>query len=182
MIQEKIARGDLLFHSSHGLCRVDELMKENHAGKEVLCYSLVPKVATRAKARFIIEGASLRTSGFHPLISTKEANKILDYLAAGKAEAAPPGRDAKSGHGLVQEHHAWSLAKEILFFCSQDLEAKNKSKRQALERSIKGLVGEFSFVFKITSKEAADKIQKCLRGIAKTNPVILGILDQAGTN
>lgn len=182
MIQEKIARGDLFFHSSHGLCRVDELMKENHAGKEVLCYSLVPKVATRAKARFIIEGASLQASGFHPLVTVPEANKILDYLSKGKVSEISPANELAAQSRSSQSNHLWGLASEILSSCGQDLEGKNKKRRQILERAVKGLVGEFAFVFKVTSQDAAAKIRKCLKNVSKTNPLVLTLLDQAGAN
>ncbi len=182
MIQEKIVLGDLLYHSAHGLCRVNELIKENHTDKKVLRYALVPKVATRMRARFVIESPSMQASGFHHLVSVNEANEILEYLAAGETEVIPSGSEAKAERHSTQENHPWNLAKEILSSCGQDFEAKNKRKLQALERSVKGLVGEFAFVFKITAKETAVKIRKCLRGISKINPLVLSMLEEAGSN
>lgn len=182
MAQGKIALGDLLYHSAHGLCRVNELINENRAGKKTLHYALVPKVATRSKMRFIIEGTSLQSSGFHPLVSVKEANKILDYLTTRKAKTAASGSGQKPGGAFAQDYSAWGFAEKILFLCSQDFEGKNKRNRQELERSAKGLIGEFASVFKITLKEASEKIQKCLRSMRKINPVVFNILEQAGEN
>jgi len=42
---EKIVQGDLLYHSVHGLCRVNEVIKQNPANKDV-SYSIVPKLPT----------------------------------------------------------------------------------------------------------------------------------------
>ena len=46
MIKEEIVEGDLLYHAVHGVCRVKEIIKQKQAGKEVIYYSLVPKVAS----------------------------------------------------------------------------------------------------------------------------------------
>lgn len=182
MSKRKVALGDLLYHSTHGLCRVNQLINENRGGQETLCYVLVPKIATRAKTRFVIEDTSLQASGFHPLVSVREANKILDYLTAGEIETVDSNSDQKLGETFIQDHNALGFAKKILILCRQDFEGKNKRSRQALERSTKGLVGEFAYVFKITLKEASEKIQKCLRNISKVNPLVFSILEQVGGN
>jgi hypothetical protein len=48
-----------------------------------------------------------------------------------------------------------------------------------LEQSIKGLVGEFAFVFKVTLKEAAAKIEKSLGKLTKTVPLLQTVLTDA---
>ncbi len=171
---QKIGQGDLLYHAVHGLCRVDEIMNENQSGKEVLRYSLVPKVANnKMKVRFVLAGADLETSGFHGLISLKEANKILEYLEAGDiaAESSPRPKD-----------QAWELAKVILSFSRENWEVKDQRKRQMLERSAKGLVGELAFVFKTTLKEAAVKVRKSLGDGSKINLSVLTALAHASEN
>ncbi|MBI4388232.1 MAG: hypothetical protein HY582_04245 [Candidatus Omnitrophica bacterium] len=178
-VEEKIVRDDLMYHSAHGLCRVNELIKENRSGKEVLCYALVPKVATRNKVRFVVADSDLGISGFHPLVSVKEADEILEYLKAGDITAIPGNGEPKVASRFAQENHPWKLAEELLSFSNAGVEIKDKRKRQVLERSIKGLVEELALVFQITLKETATKIRKCLGSLSGISPLILGALEQA---
>ena len=180
MMQEKIVRGDLMFHSAHGVCRVNDLIKEDCSGKEVLSYSLVPKMATRMKVRFVIADSDLEISGFHHLVSIKEANEILEYLKAGDVTTAQSADKLEIDDRSIQENHPWSLAKGILSSSYQELNVRDQRKRQVLSRAAKGLVEELAFVFKITFKEAAVKIRKCLAGISRVNPLVLSALEQAG--
>jgi hypothetical protein len=180
MIQEKIVRHDLLYHSAHGLCRVNELIKENHSGKEVLRYSLVPRLATKMKVRFVIQESDMEASGFHPLVPLKEANKILGYLKAGDATAGPFGGGAQDTGRSMKKGRAWCLAQEILASSHQHWDPKDKKARQLVEHSVKGLVGELACVFKLTLQETAARIRQCLGGAAKINPWVLDALEQAG--
>ena len=162
-----ITEGDLLYHAVHGLCRVVEIDKQKEAGKETLSYSLVPKAAGRMKTRFIIGAAGMEESGFHTLASLKEANKILGYLK-------------KPASTLVGQNQAWDFAKTIRLFSHEKFEAKDQRKRQQLERSVRGLVGEFSLIFKISLKETATRIQKSLGSAPRVNPAVLVAIEQAG--
>lgn len=178
MIQEKIVRDDLLYHSAHGLCQVNEVIKEKRAGKEVFCYSIVPKATAKMRVRFIIADSDMETSGFHPPISTKEANEILKYLKA--QDAADSSENAsKAARYPIQENHPWSLAKGILSFSCEDSEIKDQRKLQMLRRFAKGLVEELAFVLKISLKEMAMRIRKCLGSISKINPLVLDALERA---
>ena len=178
--QEEIVQGDLLYHAVHGLCRVSEIVKRNQSGKETLCYSLVPKVGNKMKVRFIIAVAGMEDSGFHGLISVKQANEILDYLKSGDSAAIPSGVEPKEPFSAVPENQTWDLAHMIWSFSHNHLEVKDQKKRQQLERSVKGLVGELAFVFKMTLKEAAARIQKSLGNVSKINPAVLLALAHAG--
>ncbi len=174
MIQVKVSQGDLLYHAVHGLCRVDDLLKENQAGKETLSYSLVPKVANRMKERFIITSTDLQESGFHVLISLKEANEILACLQSGKMENKRLAESAS-----CSENQVWDLAKDIWSFSRETLEIKDHKKRQTLERSAKGLIRELAYVLQITLKETAAKVRKCLGDTPKINPTVLVALVRA---
>lgn len=167
MVQEEIVPGSLLYHEVHGLCRVDRLIKQNQSGKEVLSYSLLPKIASKMKVRFVIAASDVETSGFHSLVSIKEANQILDYLKTKNAT-------------LVTENKTWGLAQTILSFSHDEFAAKDQRKRQILERSAKGLVGELAFVLKWTTKETAEKLLKNLETASKINASIRVALTNAG--
>ena len=171
MIQEEIVEGDLLYHAVHGICRVDEVNKQKESGKQVLRYSLVPNTANRMKARFIITASDMKISGFHELVSVKEANKILDYLKVG-----PSATDSSSN----RKNQIWDMARAILTFAHEKFEAQDQRKRQTLERSARGLIGELAYVFKISLKEAAEKVQKSLGKPSKVNPSVLVALLHAG--
>jgi len=172
MKKAKIANGDLLYHSTHGLCRVERVTRPSSS--EGLSYSLVPKVAHRMKSRFVISAADMELSGFHELVSPKEANKILHYLKAGNDNGHPA-----TGTEAPAEEQAWGLARSLQAFAHDKFEAKDQRKRQALERSARGLVGELSCVFKTTLKKTADRIQKSL-GRTRINPSVLSALTLAG--
>lgn len=180
MIQRKIAQGDLLYHTFHGLCRVDEVDKQNQSGREVLRYSLVPKVASKMKVRFIIMSTDMKASGFHAPISLKEANEILEYLEVGDIAAIPSGIQAEAASSSAPENQAWDLARAVLSFSCESLEVKDQRKRKLLEDSVKGLVRELAFVFKVTLKETAARVRKSLGATPKVNPSILVALLRAG--
>jgi len=173
MKKEKIANGDLLYHPIHGLCRVERVTRSSP--QEGISYSLVPKVATKMKARFVISAADLAVSGFHGLVSPREANKILHYLKAGNGKGQP-GIDSSAD----LQDQAWGLARSLQTFAHDKFEAKDQRKRQALERSAKGLVGELSCVFKLTLKKTADRVLKNLGPTSRINPSVLSALALAG--
>jgi len=168
MKKEKIKNGDLLYHPVHGLCRVERVLPPSSPGTGP-SYSLVPKIAAKMKSRFVIAATDLEVSGFHNLISRQEANKILLYLSKKRAEAAP-GFQAQ----------AWTLAQTILTFAHEKFEAKDQRKRQALERSAKGLVGELSCVLNLTLQKTAERLQKSLGRPPQVNPSVLSALALAG--
>lgn len=173
MIREKLVRDGLMYHSAHGLCRIDRIMKESREGKEVLCYALVPKTYSRMKVRFVIADADIEASGFHPLISPAEANKILDYLKAGDMAADFKDITPEAGLAFELSSHPWGLAKGILTFSRHTPEIKDQKKRQTLERFARGLVEEFAIVFKTTTKESSTQILRSLGNRAKINPLVL---------
>ena len=164
MKPKKISPGDLFYHAVHGLCRVDQVMKEDPKNPS---YSLVPKAPTKTKVRFVIRASDLEISGFHELISLKEANKILDYLKAGDLKANSNG------------DQTWGLAKAILTSSQEPIDSKDARKRQIVERSARGLVGELAFVMKMSLKDVATNIQKSLGNPSKISPLVVAALSHA---
>ncbi|PIQ86392.1 MAG: hypothetical protein COV74_04860 [Candidatus Omnitrophica bacterium CG11_big_fil_rev_8_21_14_0_20_45_26] len=173
MSTEKFVRDDLLYHSAHGLCRIDGLTKETQAGKEIFRYSLVPKKINKSKMRFVIADADLAASGFHRLISVKEANAIMAYLKNGDHAQIP----SESEFG--RENHPWKLAESLLSSSAAGVQVKDQKKRQTLERSVRGLVEELALVFKINLKEMVDRILKSLGSVSKINPLVLAAFKHA---
>ena len=175
MKKEKLANGDLLYHPIHGLCRIERVTRPSPSGQEGLSYSLVPKITARMKSRFVIAAKDLEISGFHGLVPRSEANKILRYLKVGNGKS----RSAADSSSNLQDQ-AWGLARALQTFAYDKFEAKDQRKRQALERSAKGLVGELSCVFKLTLKKTADRVLKNLGHTSRINPSVLSALALAG--
>ncbi len=175
MKKEKIANGHLLYHPVHGLCRIERVTQPGPYDQRGPSYSLVPKIATKMKARFVISAADLEISGFHGLVSPKEANKILHYLKSGNGKGRPRTEPSQN-----LQDQAWGLARTLQTFAYDKFEAKDQRKRQALERSAKGLVGELSCVFKLTLKKTADRVLKNLGHGSRINPSVLSALALAG--
>ena len=172
-----LERGDLLYHGVHGLCRVDEITKQNEAGKTALYYSLVPKTVNRMKVRFVISAADIKVSGFHTPITSKEADKILSYLKAGRAQKTLP-EQLEPGSSANQDQ-VWVTANQLLALARGNSEAKDHRRHQTFENSAKGLVGELALVYKIALKEAAEKVRRSLGEVSKINPVVLAVLARA---
>jgi len=168
MSQKELVPGNLLFHAVHGACRVDGIVNERRSGREERCYSLVPNTANRMKVRFVVSVVDIQASGFHAPVSSGEAREILEYLKAGDLTATP------------DKEEAWALARAILSSQHDKPELKDARKRQALERSAKGLVGELAFVFKVSLKDAAASVQKSLGNVSQISPTVLAALAQAG--
>lgn len=160
-MKEAIVKNDLLFHAVHGLCRVTAVVPQ--AQSRELGYSLLPVSSNRAKIRFMIPESSLENSGFNKLISTKEADAILDYFKTGEREGPECSQ-------------AWDLAVLIRTESCNKEPVKDGRKRQKLEHSVKGLAGELAFVLEKTLKEIAERIQRNLGSIPKINPFILSTL------
>ncbi len=166
MIQKKLTRQDLLFHPVHGLCRIDEITKQDRAGTGVLCYSLVPKVKTPMQVRFVIAAPDMEASGFHKVISAKTAHKILRYLKTG--DNLPHTTD-----------QTWALAQNIRSFSKDKMKMKDQRKRQRLEVSVKGLVAELAWTFKTPLKATAQRIQKNMDSNSRRNPLVLAAFSHA---
>ncbi|MBI3313910.1 MAG: hypothetical protein HYZ83_06720 [Candidatus Omnitrophica bacterium] len=163
-MKETIVKDDLLFHSVHGLCRVSAVVQSGQS-KET-SYALLPVLINRAKVRFVVPESSLESSGFSKLISSREADAILDYFKTGKKA------DSKCSQAWEQAVWIWSESynKDSL---------KDARKRQKLERSVRGLSGELAYVLKMTVKEIAEKIRKNLGPVSQINPLVLTVLANA---
>ncbi|HNX68260.1 MAG TPA: hypothetical protein PLL75_01190 [Candidatus Omnitrophota bacterium] len=165
MKSSKIVEGDLLFHAAHGLCRVERLIGRDRAGKTP-GYSIVPRTMSRMKVRFLVPASDLEVSGFHRIVSRKAANKILDYLKSGRTDTE-------------ETDQAWVLARNILSFSADKLKTRDQRKRQLLEHSVRGLVGELACSFKITLREAVSKVEKSLMKMSKSDPLVFAALERA---
>lgn len=168
---EPIVADDLLYHAVHGLCRV-EAVNNPRSSAEKLSYTLVPAASdNRMKIRFTVPQKDLPASGFHPPISLKEANKIMEYLKSKRGAASAGSLPAVQGSPA--QNDAWGFAQVIQSSSAVDkMGMRDQRRRQLIEHSVKGLVGELSFVMEKTIQEIVADIRKTLGNPAKLNPQI----------
>ena len=176
MMTKKLAyqRGCLLYHSSHGPCRVRDIIKQTQAGKDQYYYSLESKQPRFRGAKFLIDSNQVETSGFHPAISSKEAKRILDYLKTSDPKDRGLGKDQpKEILRLIQENAPWSFARVVLIFSRENDGKGAKGKREMLGRAAKGLLFELSFALEISEEEGLSKMKQSLKRNSRVNPWVI---------
>ncbi len=167
-------RGSLLYHSSHGPCRVKDVIKQTQAGKDQYYYSLESKQTRFRGAKFLIDSSQVETSGFHPAISRQEANKILDYLGTND----PDDRELGIGQPkiiltLIEGNTPWTFSRVVLIY-SREKDGKGaKGKREMLMRAAKGLIYELSFALEIPEDEALSRMKKALKRSSRVNAWVI---------
>lgn len=160
-IKDAILKDDLLFHSVHGLCRVQGVTLATRS--EETSYALLPVSTNRAKVRFVIPQSSMENSGFRKLMTRKEAQAILDYFKS------KTKKDSECGQ-------CWMMAATIVAESGSKDFLKDARRRQAVERAVKGLCAELAFVLDATVSEIAGRIQKNLGPVASIHPLVLAAL------
>ncbi len=156
--------GNLLYHSSHGPCRVKEVIKQMQGGKEQFYYSLESKQTRFKGARFLIDIHQVETSGFHPAISAKEANKIMEFLRCGELDELATGAEQpKVVLSLIEQNNSWAFARVLLIYALEKDGKAAKGKREMLTRAVRGLVNELSYSLEIPEEDAVMKMKKNLR-------------------
>ncbi len=169
MTEESIAKDELFFHASHGLCRVAEVVSS--ARSKETCYTLLPVLRSGNKVRFVIPAEAFKESGFNKLITTAEAQAILEYFRGGSAKAAAAGP-------------AWALAAAI--WSESGIPAgepkRNARNRNVIQHAAKGLVSELAVVLKLSLKDIAAKILKNLGGPSRVNPMVVVALEHVSSD
>jgi RNA polymerase-interacting CarD/CdnL/TRCF family regulator len=178
-MKDKIARGALLYHATHGLCCVRGVLKKNLSNENVLCCELVPEGTNLMNIRYVIPVEHIAASGFHPPITSQEARMILEYLKTDNRSAVIPHSAHQNFSHFDQQSPTWTLAKEILSSSYDKKGARDQRKRQTLKSSVMGLVRELALVLKISIAETVAKIQVSLGRASDINPVLLAALRDA---
>lgn len=174
-MKRSLTVGDLLYHSVHGVCRINEVVKES---KDV-SYALVPKLPNKMKLRFVIAAKDLEVSGFHAPVSSKEAEKILNFLKTSKKKVSAANGQQKTERSFAEDNTTWALAETILACSKDENQAKDQKKRQTLQRAATGLVKELAFALELSLKEASEAVHKCLKRSSKLNPLVAAALESA---
>lgn len=179
MIQNSaFVEGDLLYHSIHGLCRLDKVSSRNDAGKNGRFYSLIPHTFKRGNLRFNFSAEDMESTGFHALVTVTEAYAILLYFKKGLMELPPDA--PKLARSFSDDNQTWALARFLLSCALDQFEAKDQRKRQALKRAARGLILELSHVLQLPLTETIFQVRKNLESTNKLHPLVLAALNDAG--
>lgn len=144
-----LVKDSLLFHPTHGLCRVSAVL-QGPAPDEIR-YELLPMLQHQAKIRYIVPQKMLTESGFHPLMTVRQAKSILEFFKTGKKK--------KSN----QSGEAWAMAVVIHTESFNRENMKDSRMRQKLSLSVKALSAELAFILHLSVKEVCDAIRQNLR-------------------
>jgi len=184
MIQEKIAfeAGDKLYHSRHGLCLIKEITRQNMLGRDDLCYCLEPLKEQYAKPRFFVSVDRVQEAGFHTPISKAEAMEILAFLKKGD-EAGRTQKEERAAQirHLAKENTPGALAKVLLILSEVAGSDVSYEERKILRRAAEGLSQEFSFILKISSRQASSLLRKSLR-YSQRNLWVKEVFERIGQN
>lgn len=164
MIKKNI--NDLLFHASHGLCRIEKISRDSE-DKETTVFVLIPVLKSFAKVRFMIPENKFEDSGFKTLMTVPEANQILDFFKTGKKPDS--GQNWDMAIHIADEAHSGQTGKDL-------------RKRQQLGQYVKALAGEISCVLQISIQEACDRIRKNLRQQCVIKAGVLVALAEVGNS
>src|SRR3989338_457831 len=173
-------RGFLLYHSSHGPCRITDIVKQTQSGKDQYYYSLESKQPRFKGAKFLVDSDQVEASGFHLAISQKEANEILDYLKT--SDPSNHGLGKKQSEmilGLIRKNTPWAFSRVILIFSLEKDGKAAKGKREMLDRAAKGLIRELSFTLEIPEEEAFSRMKKSLKRSQKVNSWVLDTISHS---
>jgi len=156
---KKIEKDSLLFHCAHGLCRVGAIVKSPET-KE-WNYTLIPVTKDQGKVRFVMPESALEQSGFKKLISETDGCAILKFLETGRKKSL--GQSQTLEFATLIRAEAASDAGSV----------KDSRKRQQVATALKGLVGELSFVLKMSWVETMEEIKKILGRNSNISAMVL---------
>jgi len=164
-----VRAGELLYHAAHGLCRVMEVERTSDRGTNLV---LTPKVPGKMGIRFVVPADGLEATGFHPLVSPAEAKRVLEYFRDGKPEEAFPA-PGESSPGFAAENQTWALARTLLACCHDKVrDTKDKRLREAIDRSVRALVGELAYVLKLTPEQMVGRMRETLGSSTRKNVLL----------
>lgn len=169
---KKMKIGDWLYHPIHGVVRIQRITSEKKEGKTIARYTLIPQIESSMKVQYVISAEEVESSGFHAVISKKEAQKILDYLKEGEIEETPRALDFSQKIPLVEQNEPWTLVKILLCCVCSQPDARERRTRQELERAAKGLIQELAFVFDATTEETIAMVREAIEVKQEINPVV----------
>jgi RNA polymerase-interacting CarD/CdnL/TRCF family regulator len=169
-------RGDMLFHSIHGLCVVKGIVGKS-GGLEGLSYWIEPARPGKHLSRYFVGVHQAIQSGFHRPISKKEIETIFESFRCGKTgvENFPKENYSFQLRTVSQGNTAPVFAQVLLMAVSKQLYC-DRGESKIVKRAAEALAQEIAVVLKITVEKAFSLIRKHLRSHLTVHPWLGGVL------
>ena len=169
-------RGDVLFHSIHGLSLVKGIVGKT-SGLEGLSYWIEPVRPAKHLSRYFVGVHQAIQSGFHLPISEKEVEDIFASFRSGKTEpeTAPNENYSLRLRTVAQGNTAQAFAQVLLMAVSKQLYC-DRGESKIVKHAAEALAQEIAVVLKIPVKKAFSLIRKNLRAHLAAHPWLGDIL------
>jgi RNA polymerase-interacting CarD/CdnL/TRCF family regulator len=169
-------RGDVLFHSIHGLCLVKGIIGKP-SGLEGLSYWIEPARPGKHLSRYFVGVYQAIQSGFHRPISKKETEDIFVSFRCGKTEPEnfPNENYSLRLRTVAQGNTAQAFAEVLLMAVSKQLYC-DRGESKIVKHAAEALAQEIAIVLKISVKKAFSLIRKNLRSHLVVHPWLGDIL------
>lgn len=169
-------RGDVLFHSIHGLCVVKGIVGK-HSGLEGLSYWIEPARSGKHLSRYFVGVHQAIQSGFHRPISKREIESLFESFHGGKTEPKNFSHEDYSFRlrTISQGNTAQAFAKVLQMAVSKRLYC-DRGESKLVKHAAEALAQEIAVVLKITVKKAFSLIKKHLRSHLAVHPWLNDIL------
>ena len=169
-------RGDVLFHSIHGLCLVKGIVGKP-GGLEGLSYWIEPARHAKHLSRYFVSVHQAIESGFHRPISKKEIEGIFASFRCGKTEPKSSPREdyALKLRAASQGNTAQAFA-EVLRMAVSKRSYCDRGESKIVKHAADALAQEIAIVLKITVPKAFSLIRKHLRAHLAAHPWLGDIL------
>jgi RNA polymerase-interacting CarD/CdnL/TRCF family regulator len=169
-------RGDVLFHSTHGLCLVKGIVGKP-GGLEGMSYWIEPVRPAKHLSRYFVGVYQAIQSGFHSPISEKEIEDIFASFRCGKTE---PENSPNENYPLrlrtvAQGNTAQAFSQVLLMAVSKQLYC-DRGESKIVKHAAEALAQEIAIVLKIPVKKAFSLIRKHLRSHLAAHPWLGDIL------
>lgn len=159
----KYAKGDKLFHSKHGLCRVKEITRQSGMKGYEVCYCLEPVKSHHANPRFVVSVERIQQLGFHVPMTQRNVMKVIARLKKPGPNLAMPKEDRlQLVQASVKEGTPAGFAEVLILLYRIGEENMSHEERKAFQRSAEALVRELVYVLKIPGRKASGLVLKNL--------------------
>ncbi|MFA7254716.1 MAG: hypothetical protein WC133_01285 [Candidatus Omnitrophota bacterium] len=156
-------RGDVLYHSVHGLCVVKGVLGKP-SGSEGMSYWIEPSRPGKHLARYFVDVEQAHLSGFHRLMTVQETEEIFESFRLGKMnpEENPTGDLCSQLRIMVHVNTPQAFAKMLLKSVSEKSD-NTHGEGKLVKRAADALSQEIALVLKVSPKKACLMIRRNLR-------------------
>ena len=171
-------KGDILYHATHGLCRVKGVVERSILGESDFCYYLEPERIGKVNARFFVALNRIHEAGFHRPLTADRAKKILDYLKKGHAASGLSRKVENDDLLTLSQKKTPRAYADILLLLVEDKDVLSNRKKSRLFRYAADILAhELALALNISVKRANLRMWNSMK-VLHTNARLRGVLDK----